>query len=594
MVPTTATGMITQLEFRSRGAPFRFPQTKVDVSSTRTANGARPESRRVTIDFRPDWLQNESAQPRAELQPRQDAAPQHQPKQNRLRATASTSIIPARQSTGSKRITWPKPSPKHEVDRSEPSETTRRAPLRPSDAATRFTAAAAIDMNGIDDSKASSLTLTSPSGTNDTAVLSRHSEGRSQPRPKIPPHTVVAAEKNERRTVAAKSATNAGDHLELATTDVANLESALPDAVEHSGSVASKQLDVVARPVGAWPDSVALRDLLAKLADRNAAIADWSAEIDSTLDQLRAASDIAAPEVTEHLRRLSRLSRQSPQLESRQPIEFRVLLRRISYALDRRIEVWKAAVQLAVQHRSSPRDVRVVDAYGTIKEADNRIEQHPYAVAWRNYLMIDKLVKISTETWVTDPTARREVATKVLERMRDAELTNEQSAFLNQQVFHKLQQHLVEWAEPATDITNVLNTIEQFEQSRGASVAESIVSDMNSLAYSQYPAAKSLQHELNKHYRNANVRLTVTGSLLNELLPVLQPIQQRIRDTILGADVTGKTRRGRILTCVWSKPTIRFGCVSTRMAPANHVRFRPRVRFAFYLGTTLTFGPAKT
>jgi hypothetical protein len=58
---------------------------------------------------------------------------------------------------------------------------------------------------------------------------------------------------------------------------------------------------------------------------------------------------------------------------------------------------------------------------------------------------------------------------------------------------------------------------------------------------------QTLNQRLQTHYRNANLRIAVTGSLLNELVPEREPEKMRVRDTVLGRPVYGhSTNRSEV------------------------------------------------
>ena len=62
------------------------------------------------------------------------------------------------------------------------------------------------------------------------------------------------------------------------------------------------------------------------------------------------------------------------------------------------------------------------------------------------------------------------------------------------------------------------------------------------LRWNPSPAAEQLQQTMDIYYRNANIRVAISGELINDLLPVLQPMQEQVRDNILGAEVLGQNR----------------------------------------------------
>jgi hypothetical protein len=56
------------------------------------------------------------------------------------------------------------------------------------------------------------------------------------------------------------------------------------------------------------------------------------------------------------------------------------------------------------------------------------------------------------------------------------------------------------------------------------------------------PAIADLGQRINTYYRNANVRLAVSGELLNRLLPQPQEVSENVNDRLLGGRVFGRSR----------------------------------------------------
>ncbi len=184
----------------------------------------------------------------------------------------------------------------------------------------------------------------------------------------------------------------------------------------------------------------------------------------------------------------------------------------------------------------------MIEAVPILADVDQRLNDHPYGDSWRAYLMLDKLTRIATETWVADPQVRCSTAREVLRRMEDTSLTADQRHVLKDPAIEYLQRQLVDWADAPIDLQTLVTSLEQFEQIRSETIAAQVVDQMQGLAYCRHASAGELQHALDMHYRNANVRFSISAQLLNDMLPVLEPEDSRIRDHILGADVTGKNR----------------------------------------------------
>ena len=94
-------------------------------------------------------------------------------------------------------------------------------------------------------------------------------------------------------------------------------------------------------------------------------------------------------------------------------------------------------------------------------------------------------------------------------------------------------------ARDPVDYRQLLNDVELLEEDPINRVRTSLASAVQVLRLSGEPNQQAVAAALNDHYRNANIRLAVSGSLLQRFLPdeayQVRPVRQRI----LGADTRG-------------------------------------------------------
>jgi hypothetical protein len=83
--------------------------------------------------------------------------------------------------------------------------------------------------------------------------------------------------------------------------------------------------------------------------------------------------------------------------------------------------------------------------------------------------------------------------------------------------------------------------LESFEQSGDPSLGRSVREQQLRLLASQDTAERNLGEAVDKHYRNANVRIAVTGELLNRYLSQEQTTVEPVRDCIVGTPVRGRS-----------------------------------------------------
>ena len=328
--------------------------------------------------------------------------------------------------------------------------------------------------------------------------------------------------------------------LELPSSDIGHVAPALPKSNLPTPSVLTPA--DINPPPAMWPMPVALQADLDKLAVTAGPLADWKQQVEHQLEAL-VTTPLAADPTAGHLDALEQLADKVESLGvAAETDDQRVLLRSIGYAIVRRCALWQQVHRLAMEQIAAPAEVNVLDLLPVLQDVETRVAQHPQAEAWRNYLMLSRLMTVATENWVTDASVRREAARTVLERLADQELTSEQRQMVNDRAIQELQRHLTQWAEQPIELSFMLKTVEQFEQSHSDLLASELIGQLRSLKYSRQPSASALARAINAHYRNANVRITIAGQLLNDLMPTLQPMQQEIRDTILGAQVVGQNQ----------------------------------------------------
>ena len=222
-------------------------------------------------------------------------------------------------------------------------------------------------------------------------------------------------------------------------------------------------------------------------------------------------------------------------------------VRRAAYSLERRCLVWNAVrnVQLAgestVMKSDSARIVTAVDA------VDERFaSEDSNSRDWQTYLRLDEIREASTLS-NGDASQRRAIAQDVLNRFESNSLTTDQTRFLQQAQFVTLQSSLQPWAFEPFDARLFLLSVENFESTPTATAAATLVDQVRNLnRYGSNPDEQSPHRDLAQivetHYRNANVRVAVSGELLNQLLPVVGPMQEAVSENFLGATVSGQNQ----------------------------------------------------
>src|SRR5262249_29784524 len=85
----------------------------------------------------------------------------------------------------------------------------------------------------------------------------------------------------------------------------------------------------------------------------------------------------------------------------------------------------------------------------------------------------------------------------------------------------------------------LLTDLDRYEHTGLTSDARLVAHDFRGLNWSAVPEAEQLGGRLDTHYRNANLRIAVSGSLLNRLLPQPEKIDAPVNDTVVNVPVHG-------------------------------------------------------
>ena len=122
--------------------------------------------------------------------------------------------------------------------------------------------------------------------------------------------------------------------------------------------------------------------------------------------------------------------------------------------------------------------------------------------------------------------------------------------------------------------------IEAFEKSQLPSDARLVANQYQRLNWSRGETDQQLARLIDTHYRNANLRISVSRALLNRMIPPQPSRTTRITDTILGNPTQG-----------WGTTDTQLG---VRLIPdASHLRFACEGQGQTYAETDTTQRPGR-
>ncbi len=268
----------------------------------------------------------------------------------------------------------------------------------------------------------------------------------------------------------------------------------------------------------------------------------WIDQVQATFDQLvRQELDHAAS--TSQLDQLQQLTEQSRALaNSLNDTRLAKQLSCISYAVERRVAVWRAVNVCLHSGNPTPPHHNTEDARQQIRKLLVTIESKlPISGdenGWRKFLLLDELQAWSnneTEVW----SQGNSLALSVLSRLQWQRLTEQQRRFISHREFEELAAHLTAWARDPVDYRQLLGDVELLEEDPINRVRSAMASAIQVLRLSGETNQQAVAAALNDHYRNANVRLAVSESLLKRFLPEEAYQVRPVRQRILGADTRG-------------------------------------------------------
>ena len=271
----------------------------------------------------------------------------------------------------------------------------------------------------------------------------------------------------------------------------------------------------------------------------------WSEAVLDQLSALHATDSLADPRAGEVVLSLRQLSQEGAELaEGVENLESRVSARRVVYAIERRLAIWQQVHQVARETvtQVSLRDHNSSGLAKRIEAAEQHLARLSQPQAWREYLLLDQLLAIALQRSPSSSHERSELARKFLRRLERADSSREQEEFFAHQDWRQLADEMREWVREPVDYQVLLDDIERIESDGGEGQARELASHYELLRWSTNPRIEELGDLLNTHYRNANLRVAISGDLLNRLLPEQQTSAEGVNDRLMGGRVFGLSR----------------------------------------------------
>lgn len=219
---------------------------------------------------------------------------------------------------------------------------------------------------------------------------------------------------------------------------------------------------------------------------------------------------------------------------------------RTSYSLERRVAVWSAiqgcldGMSVGLIEPNTNNVVSKAEVAQAVQAVESFLSATQDSAGWAKYLLLENL-----KQWSATPQqqwrAGNQLARSFLSRVYWARLDGRQRELLQHHSVTTLVEALATWGRDPVDYRQLLGSIEKIEHDNSSRLVSTIADTIQILRNAETHSQKQLAEVLNTHYRNANLRLTISESLVQRFLPEGQYEVRPVRKRILGADTAGDT-----------------------------------------------------
>ncbi len=285
------------------------------------------------------------------------------------------------------------------------------------------------------------------------------------------------------------------------------------------------------------------RNQFVSISKSSQRVAQWTGEVSTQLDELRSLPRLGDDRAGQLIKRLDALAveglRRAEEVEDRSN---QVQWLSTSHAIARRAAVWKLVWEVTrgenawmVGDLSEQESLATEDAIAAVRED---LQPTGDANGWSRYLLLDDIENAGQ--W-EDEASRRRLAQRFLSRLQWHRLSEEQQRWLNRESISNLARLLRTWAQDAVDYAKLLQQIEMHESDPPELASAEIAAAVQTLRHADNPLARQVAEAVDTYYRNANVRMAVSASLLERVTPEMQPQTVPVNTTILGSRVRGQS-----------------------------------------------------
>jgi hypothetical protein len=318
-----------------------------------------------------------------------------------------------------------------------------------------------------------------------------------------------------------------------------------PAMIGSPSDIPKRPTEFIPAMATCWPYPASLIEQLTTLSTTPES-REWATKVRREIDGLMQIESLAAPQSAQVFQRMQALADETKPLA--EAVEFegtRVGLLRAGYALSRRVAVWSQVHAIAAH---SERPVTVVSAVfpnasdirQSVADIESQLILLRYTDAWREFLLLDELIA-TADSPTTAVTERSNLARRILLRMETPKLTDAQRLIFQHPSLVRLNQQMRVWVSRPMDYLQLLDELERYERQSDTSRASFLSEVCQTLQWSGDESVAELARRIETHYRNANIRVAISGTLINRMLPEPQRMAEDVDDHILGARVFGRS-----------------------------------------------------
>ncbi|MFN7721800.1 MAG: hypothetical protein ACK5PD_10285 [Pirellulaceae bacterium] len=309
---------------------------------------------------------------------------------------------------------------------------------------------------------------------------------------------------------------------------------------------------------GAWPiPQTLVRDLeqLRELGRQSPDLVEWVDQVIDLLNRWGRLPSMGDPNGASILASLQQALQSMPSewiADAEQPesIPLRRAAARANYALARRLEIWDPIYRTASQTSAHLVATTSDDATPSIdrRELGALIEEVNKSLAgtgdqqgWYRWFMMDQLEAIAGGQ-LSDSEVIRQISKRLKDRSRSASLQGPQKQLLSHPPVANLLSQVARWSTEPVDYRQLIETLEVIERDSTHRYRSVLAQQLDSLRDAEQTLPREIAYSLDKHYRNANLRVSVSQEMLQRFVPENPPMERPVRQRLLGADTSGASR----------------------------------------------------